>query len=147
LDLVTIELPPLRSRRDDIPGFLAHFVAQARERHPTSTATGFSREATARLFDHPWPGNVRELAHVVERCALLADGPQTAAADLPGHSGAARAAEPLPFRGEVLAMRELQRHYARWAFDQLGGHKTRTAEKLGIDIKTLNRWLASDEND
>jgi two-component system response regulator HydG len=147
LDLVTIELPPLRSRRDDIPAFLAHFVAQARQRHRTSMATGFSREATARLFDYAWPGNVRELAHVVERCVLLADGPEVAEAELPAHIRVAAAAEPLPFRGEVLAMRELQRHYARWAFDQLGGHKTRTAERLGIDIKTLNRLLASDDED
>jgi len=44
-------------------------------------------------------------------------------------------------------MRELQRRYARWAFDQLGGHKTRAADKLGIDIKTLNKWLASDDDE
>ena len=47
--------------------------------------------------------------------------------------------------GDVMPMIELQRRYARWALDQLGGHKTRTAERLDVDVKTLNRWLASDD--
>ena len=150
LDLVTIELPALRNRRDDIPGLLEHFVAEARQRHQSSQrsmVTGFSREAMSHLLDHAWPGNVRELAHVVERCVLLADGAEVGKADLPPRLRMAVADEALPFRGEVVAMRELQRRYARWAFDQLGGHKTRAADKLGIDIKTLNKWLVSDDDE
>jgi len=146
LDLVTIELPALRDRRDDIPGLIEHFVAAARQRHPDSTITGFSREAMTHLLEYAWPGNVRELAHAVERCILLAEGAEVTVADLPPRIRAAADDEALPFRGEVLAMRELQRHYARWALGQLGGHKTRTADKLGIDIKTLNKWLAPDDD-
>ena len=146
LDLVTIELPGLRDRRDDIPAFLEHFVADARRRHPASKATGFAREAITYLLDYAWPGNVRELAHVVERCVLLADRAEIGEADLPARIRVAPRDEKPAFRGEVVAMRELQRHYARWALTQLGGHKTRTSDKLEIDIKTLNKWLASDDD-
>jgi len=153
LDLVTLELPALRNRRDDIPGLLERFVAEARQRHQGSQSsrgsmvTGFSREAMSQLLDYAWPGNVRELAHVVERCVLLADGAEVGKADLPPRVRTAVPDEPPAFRGEVVAMRELQRRYARWAFDQLGGHKTRAADKLGIDVKTLNKWLVSDDDE
>jgi two-component system response regulator HydG len=145
LDLVTLEMPALRDRRDDIPAFLAHFVAAARQRHPGSRVTGFSREAIGRMLDYGWPGNVRELAHVVERCVLLGDHGEVGEAELPPRIRAA--AEPRrSLHGEVTAIREVQRSYARWAFDQLGGHKARTADKLGIDVKTLTKWLASDDD-
>jgi two-component system response regulator HydG len=144
LDIVSIELPPLRARRSDIPVFVERFLAESRTRHPASKVTAFSRDALARLLDHAWPGNVRELAHVVERCVLLADGPEVSVADLPPHVRETATADS-SFRGDVLPMRELQRRYARWALDQQGGHKARTADKLDVDIKTLNRWLAPDE--
>jgi two-component system response regulator HydG len=144
LDVVSIELPPLRARRADIPAFVEHFLAEARARHPSSKVTAFSREALARLLDYAWPGNVRELAHAIERCVLLVDGPEVALADLPPLVRDPVAGAP-GFAGEVVAMRELQRRYARWAYEQLGGHKARVAEQLDIDIKTLNRLLADDD--
>jgi two-component system response regulator HydG len=138
LDVVSLEIPPLRARRDDLPALLEHFLSAARSRHPSSRVTGFSHEALARLLEYGWPGNVRELAHVVERCVLLADGPAVALADLPPQIRDA----PAPTRfDEVVAMRELQRRYARWVFEQLGSHKARTAEALDLDIKTLNKLL------
>ena len=96
-----------------------------------------------RLLDHTWPGNVRELAHVVERGVLLASHEEISIADL-GLETETSAASPMLFGGEVVPMNEIQRRYARWALDRFGGHKTRTAERLDIDAKTLNRWLADD---
>ena len=145
LDVVTLELPPLRERRADLVPFLDHFLAVSRARHPQSAVTGFSREALARLLDHTWPGNVRELAHVVERCVLLADGPDIQLADLPPQIRESSADTSTEFRGDVIGLREMQRRYARWAFDACGGHKARAADKLGVDIKTLNRLLAPDD--
>jgi two-component system response regulator HydG len=145
LDLVTIELPALRDRRDDLPGLLDHFIAEARRRHPSSRVTAFAREALARLLDYAWPGNVRELAHVVERCVLLGDGATVGEAELPPRLRAATDPAAPAFTGAIVAIRELQRAYARWALEQLGGHKARTADKLGIDVKTLNKWLAPDD--
>ena len=142
LDVISIELPALRHRRDDLPALIDHFLAEAKRRHPTSSATGFARDALARLLDYRWPGNVRELAHVVERCVLLADGAEITVAELPA---AAPATHDAMFAGDVMPMRELQRRYARWALDQLAGHKGRTSAELDVDVKTLNRWLADDD--
>jgi two-component system response regulator HydG len=145
LDVVSIELPPLRHRREDIPLFLAHFLREARGRHPGSLAERLSPEALARLTEHRWPGNVRELAHTVERAVLLARSAEIGVADLPPAMLAAGVADAPPFTREVLPVRELTRRYAVWALEQLGGHRTRTAERLGIDLKTLAKWLSEAE--
>jgi two-component system response regulator HydG len=146
LDLVTIEVAPLRNRRPDIPLFVNQFLAAAKARHPTRMVTGFSREALQRLYDYTWPGNVRELAHVIERCVLLADGPEVTERDLPAQLRDALPEDAAMFRGEIIPLREIQRRYAHWAYEQLGNQKARAADRLGVDIKTLNRWLSLDED-
>jgi len=138
LDVLAIEMPPLRQRRDDLAPLVEHFLADAIHRHPTSPARTFSRQAMRKLLDHAWPGNVRELAHAVERGVVLASGPEITDVDLVAREPASS------FDGDVVPMVEIQRRYARWALDQFGGHKTRTAERLDVDAKTLNRWLADD---
>ncbi len=147
LDVVSIELPPLRHRREDIPLLVEHFLADSRARHPQSPVTGFHRDALAVLLDHAWPGNVRELAHVIERCVLLGNAAEVTVAELPVQLREPPAPPQQGFDGAVLPVRELQRRYARWALDKLGGHKARTAAELGVDTKTLNRWLAGDGDD
>jgi len=142
LDVVPIEVPALRERRDDIAPLVEHFLADALARHPEARAKRFARTAMRRLLDHAWPGNVRELAHVVERGVLLASNDEISPEDL--GLDAAAPVSAMQFSGDVMAMSELQRSYARWALDRFGGHKTRTAERLDIDAKTLNRWLADD---
>jgi two-component system response regulator HydG len=140
LDVVSIELPALRHRREDIPLLVEHFLRDVRRRHPDVAAAGFTPEAMARLVGHRWPGNVRELGHTVERAALLARGPDLTLEDLPPSVLRARSAA-IAFEGEVMPIRELTRRYAAWALAELGGHRTRTAERLGIDLKTLAKWL------
>ncbi len=140
LDVVSIELPPLRHRREDIPLLIEHFFREARARHPGSPAERISPDAAARLVEHRWPGNVRELAYAVERMVLLARSAEVTTADLPQSVSAAKTGAPV-FAGQVMPVRDLQRRYAAWALDQLGGHRTRTAERLGIDLKTLAKWL------
>ncbi|APR86415.1 Response regulator of zinc sigma-54-dependent two-component system [Minicystis rosea] len=142
LDVVSIDIPPLRHRRDDIPLLLEHFFRLARARHPASPAQRFSAEAVRRLVDYRWPGNVRELSHAVERMVVLARGADIDVDDLPPATLAAKSAAAPLFTGEVLPIRDLTRRYALWALGELGGHRTRTAEKLGIDMKTLAKWLA-----
>jgi two-component system, NtrC family, response regulator HydG len=145
LDVVSVELPALRERGVDIPLFAEHFLTEARQRHPTSPVTGFTRDAMTRLCAYSWHGNVRELAHIVERCVLLAHGPQIEERDLPALVRDAQDAEQPSFH-EILPMREMQRRYARWVCDQLGGFKLRASDRLEVDIKTLNRWLSLDED-
>jgi two-component system response regulator HydG len=148
LDVVTIEIPALRHRREDIPLLAERFLAESRARHASSPATRFAPDAMARLLDYAWPGNVRELAHAVERVVLLGREPEVHASDLP----AATVQVPAPglppgLEGAVLPIREVQRRYAAWALERLGGHKARTAEALDVDTKTLAKWLASGPQD
>jgi two-component system response regulator HydG len=146
LDVVTIEIPALRHRRDDIPALLERLLASAREKHPRSPVQRFSGEATARLLEHAWPGNVRELAHAIERTVVLGRGPEVSLADLPPTLSSTPPA-PLPeaLAGGVLPIREVQRRYAAWALERCDGHKSRTAEALGVDVKTLAKWLSSED--
>ncbi len=144
LDVVSLEVPALRHRRDDMAPLIERFLAGAVHRHPTSLGTHFSRDAMRRMLDHAWPGNVRELAHAVERGVLLATGSEITLSEL---ELVASSADPsTDFGGAIVPMIEIQRRYARWALEQLGGHKTRTAERLDVDAKTLNRWLATDDS-
>jgi two-component system response regulator HydG len=143
LEVVTIDIPPLRHRGDDIPLLVEHFFAEAKARHAQSRVENIGPDAMRRLLEHSWPGNVRELEHVVERLVLLGRSSDVAVADLPATITAKREAAAA-FAGDVLPLREIQRIYVAWAFEQLGGRKAHTAEKLGVDIKTLARWLRDD---
>jgi two-component system response regulator HydG len=140
LDVVTIDLPPLRARRDDLPALIEHALAEAKRKHPTSPVESVEPDVARSLLEHAWPGNVRELEHVLERAVLLARSNTVTLADLPA-SITERAPPGPAFEGSVLPMRDLQRRYAAWAFEKLGGRKRHTAEMLGIDFKTLARLL------
>ncbi|AKT39659.1 sigma-54-dependent transcriptional regulator [Chondromyces crocatus] len=141
LDVVAVRVPPLRERREDIPELLERFLSEARTRHPSACVQRLSPACMTQLLDYPWPGNVRELAHTVERLVLLGRTPEAQPPDaaLP-HPVLADTPAP-EFAGPVLTLRELQQRYVRWALVELGGNKTRAAERLGIDVKTLTKYL------
>jgi len=143
LDVVRLEIPPIRQRPEDLPALIAHFLTQAKARHPGSPVQAFGRDALTRLMTHSWPGNARELENAIERVVLLGRTAEVVASDLPAELGVPTGDEPR-FEGPVLELEQLDRRYARWALLQLGGRKMLTAEKLGIDRKTLARLL--DEN-
>ena len=148
LDVVSIVLPALRDHREDIPTLLDHFLSECRAKYPQSEVRDFSPEAVDRLVRHRWPGNVRELAHLVEQLVLLGRGAVIAASDLPAAINAGTDAEDtFEFRGEVKPMTEIERLYAAWALAQTGGHRAQTAEKLGVDPKTLRKWLEESERE
>jgi two-component system response regulator HydG len=144
LDVVTIALPPLRLRRDDLPTLIAHFLERAKNKHPRSVVERLSAMALARLLEHAWPGNVRELEHVLERAVLLGREATIAVQDLPATVTEARPTSGIVFAGEILPMREMNRRYAAWAYERLGGRKLEAAERLGVDFKTLRKWLMND---
>ena len=147
LDVVALEVPPLRARLDDLPVLTEHFLRLAVARYPSSTVRRVSAEAMARLAGYRFPGNVRELAHLIERAVLLGRAAEIQSADLPASVLSDSPGARVPFQGEIVPVRELQRRYAAWALEQLGGHRTRTAERLGIDAKTLAKWLADEPDD
>jgi two-component system response regulator HydG len=134
-------LPALRDHREDIPALLEHFLAECRAKYPHSEVRSFSPQALSQLRAYRWPGNVRELAHMTEKLVLLGRAGEISAADLPHSVKAVSAEEPFEFRGAVQPMMEIERLYAAWALGQTGGHRGQTAEKLGVDPKTLRKWL------
>jgi len=141
LNVVELEVPPLRHRAADLPALIAHFLAAARARSPRTPVVRFSPAALGRMFAYPWPGNVRELENLIERVVLLGGSEEVGVADL---SEAIRVGTATPgnhFDGAVKSLQAVERDYARWALEQLGGRKLATAEKLEIDRKTLNRLL------
>jgi two-component system response regulator HydG len=144
LDVVSLEIPALRHRRDDLPALIEHFFAVARAKHEGSPVRRMSKETTRALLAYDWPGNVRELAHVIERLVVLGASEEVAASELPPQLRAPTRAEGPAF-GELVPMREMQRRYAAHVLERMDGHRGRTAEKLGIDPKTLWRLLGEGE--
>lgn len=148
LDVVSVELPPLRQRTDDLAKLVTKFAQDAHLRNPGSPLLRISPEVMDALSRYAWPGNVRELEHVIERLTLLCPSGVAKLNDLPK----AVTAEPesrteIHFGDRVIPMRELQRRYVAWALQQLGGAKMATCERLGVDAKTLKRWLSLDGDD
>jgi two-component system response regulator HydG len=145
LEGVVIEIPPLRQRREDIPLLAQHFLEQTRARHPKATVERFSSAAARALLEYGWPGNVRELEHAVGRAVLLGKTREIEPSDLPSSVLSLRGSDARDFGDTIVPVRELQRRYAAWALERLGGRKMLTCEKLGIDAKTLSKWLAAEE--
>ena len=139
LNVFRIEVPPLRSRREDIPPLAAHYVARfsAACRKPPKT---LSPEALAALSAHAWPGNVRELKNCLERMVVLSDRPILEIEDIPtdiragGTSGPAPAASA---EAPLIPLEDVERAHILRVLSALGGNKKRASEILGIDRGTL----------
>ena len=144
LNVVSIRLPPLRERVEDIPPLCAHFIERFNERLGRRIE-GFEPEAMAALRRHHWPGNVRELENLVERCVLFANGPRIGPADLPetvrGAAGASSAAapdDPLALKSQVKAAAErVERDLIDRALRVTDHNVTRAAKLLRISRKSL----------
>ena len=140
LNVVTIEIPPLRERRDDIPGlvdlFLRRFSAEA-----GSKVEGVSREAMDRLLKHDYPGNVRELENLIHRAVVLARGPQIGTPDLPLHLTGLRPEAETEQGSLVERLAAIERGLLRQALDEAGGVQTRAAQSLGISERHLRYRL------
>ncbi len=157
INVVTIQLPPLRDRGEDVPILVAHFLAKLARRERRETAA-LSPEALKLLTTYSWPGNVRELENAIERAVAVAKGGVVLPSDLPPEiSGGGGPFTPQPqltaaARNEagLLADRptlaELERRYIQLVLAECGGNKKKAAEKLGIDRRTLYRALERGED-
>ena len=141
LDVVSIVLPSLRDRREDIPELLTHFIHESLGRYPQSLVRGFSTKALAQLGEYRWPGNVRELAHTVEKLVLFGHSSEIDVDEVTELVRDGENKSSLQFHGDIVPLRTVERLYAAWALAQTGGHRGKTAEKLGVDPKTLRKWL------
>ncbi len=140
LNVVTIRIPPLRDRREDIPLLAEHFAAK----HARAEGATVSPAARDLLVAHDWPGNVRELENVIARALALNPSGVILPGDLPEH---VRGTQRAPAAHGPIAvpdrptLDELERRYAAQILQETGGNKTRAAEILGIDRKTLYRLI------
>ncbi|HKQ65590.1 MAG TPA: sigma 54-interacting transcriptional regulator, partial [Methylomirabilota bacterium] len=137
LAVLTLRLPSLRERGQDILLLANHFLARAAADYGVSART-LSQDACARLLAHPWPGNIRELANLMERVALLSDSPQVTGAML--DLTQTPATEPPPPQGlssDVGSLDHAMADHIRSALEQTGWNLSRTAARLGIARNTL----------
>jgi two-component system response regulator AtoC len=146
LNVVNIHIPPLRERREDVPLLAEYFAAK----HGRTDGAAISAEARELLVAYDWPGNVRELENVVARALALNPSGVITPEDLPDHVRGLAA----PSRGlggnvavhDRPTLAELERRYAAQVLRETGGNKTRAAEVLDIDRKTLYRLLGERED-
>jgi DNA-binding NtrC family response regulator len=140
LNVVPLELPPLRERREDLPLLLEHFAERSARRHGLAVPR-FPPAVSKRLLEHTWPGNVRELANVVERLLLLAEQGEVAAADLPPEI-AGTSVERAPdgaFRLPPGGVRwnELERSLLEQALAAAHGNRARAARLVDLPYKAF----------
>ena len=137
LNMVTVRLPPLRERQQDIVVLSRHMlgrIAAALEVEPRR----ITRAALALMVRYDWPGNVRELGNVIQRAYVLGTGPAIDVADLPAEIRGEGALPVRPFS----TLREATAQHVSKALELAGGVRTRAARMLDIDRKTLRRMIA-----
>lgn len=147
LAVIPLEVPPLRARREDVPELIDHFLTRSAERLGREPCR-LEPAARELLTGYHWPGNVRELENILTRASVLADAAPLGADELrswlidpsgreaPAEGGTDRAA---PAVGQSLA--ELERQTILATLERLDGHRARTAEALGIGLRTLTTKL------
>ena len=147
LNVIRIEVPPLRDRREDIRPLAEHFLATCGAEH-SKDVRGFSPDAIRALEGYSFPGNVRELENFVERAVALATGPIIGLGDLPGDvSGAAAQPTPalvgLPDDGCKLedVLGEVERRLILQALDRSNGVRTQAARLLGVTLRSMRYRL------
>ena len=134
LNVVTVRMPPLRERREDIPTLVQHFVEHFAQQFKREVS-GFDAESMQQLCEYGWPGNVRELRNVVERHIALADAPILHLEGLP-------AARPgVGIDNDTPSLAELERRYILKLLEKFDGNRELTANALGINKSTLWRKL------
>jgi DNA-binding NtrC family response regulator len=142
LNVVPVNLPPLRERKEDIPDLAKFFL----ERFSKETKKNFSEitpDALQKLSAHDWPGNVRELGNVIERAVVLDYGPKLSLADLPSRITGAAQADPAAELSYHEAVDAARRELVRKALAQADGNRTEAAKILGLHKTHLFRLLKS----
>lgn len=142
LQVIPIHLPPLRSRRSDLPLLIAHFLEKSNRKYAVSAR--ISEEASVYLWEYDWPGNIRELENVMERLVVLCDNGQIGLADLPANIASFVAEKKLPqpmllnkdldFR---TALRQFEQRLIDDALRRANGNKAMAARMLNIKRTTL----------
>jgi DNA-binding NtrC family response regulator len=144
LNVIAIELPPLRSRREDIPALALHFLRYYSDENGLAVRA-LSPEAMRALVDYDWPGNVRELENVIERGVVLSSGGTIGADLLPGHltgsSYSSSLLEHSPDASLFDIMEDIERRIIVDKLERCNGNQTEAAEQFRIPLSTLNQKI------
>jgi len=137
LSVIVIRVPPLRERRDDIPLLVAAFLRAACQRagRPIELSSG----ALDVLLSYDWPGNVRQLENTIERIVLFSRGSVVGPDDLPIVLQHVRRDTPAGLFEDLPSLEEVERRYLEHVLQAVGRNRTRAADVLGIDRRTLYR--------
>ncbi len=138
LSVMTLQIPPLRERRDDIPQLVDYFIAKYRHINPP--VSGISAEGLAALESYPFPGNVRELENIIERAMILERGTLLSAASLFIDCRPALHRQPQPMATD-LPIREAEKQHILNVLEKCAGKRVQAAEMLGINKTTLWRKM------
>jgi two-component system response regulator HydG len=145
LNVVTVDVPPLRDRQDDIPLLAQHFLEKYSKKN-RKQVKGFSPTAMDILLKYDWPGNVRELENAVERSVILLNGDYISEKELPlnitqTYSEESNWVATQPSNTEPRPLEEVEKEAILAALEASGGNKSETARTLGINRKTLHKKL------
>ncbi|GAB4157604.1 MAG: sigma-54 dependent transcriptional regulator [Planctomycetota bacterium] len=136
LSTCTVEIPPLRERREDIPLLIDHFIARSNRRFRRECR--LDEDARKVLEAHDWPGNVRELVHVLEQATVMADGDVIRREHLVIQRPPARTEEP---EEGWPTLKDLQYRHVRAVLDHVRGNRAQAARILGISERNVYRWI------
>jgi DNA-binding NtrC family response regulator len=139
LNVVNIDIPPLRERREDIPILAAAFLKEISAEN-NKQISGIDTKARTALNNYSWPGNVRELRNSIESAVVLCKGAVITAEDLPPGIGSGSDESQIKLN-VGLSLADSEKEIIRSTLSQLNGNKTKTAEVLGIGRKTLHRKI------
>jgi len=142
MKVIDIELPPLRERREDIPLLIDHFLNQFGNK-PNRKISGVSEEALRILMNYSWPGNVRELENIIQRAIALCRHEVILPEDLPPSTFREPDGESVLEKGlhKKYTLGQLEKEYIKKVLIEAGGNKSKAAEILGLDRKTLYRKI------
>lgn len=140
LKVVTINVPPLKEHRNDIPLFVNAFL-QEFSRENNKNVGQIDREAMERLMNYDWPGNVRELKNAIESMVVMATSDTLELSDLPANIRGAENFEPPPITHSGMSMEEIEEAVIRKTLEDTGGNRTKASRVLGISLRTLHRKI------
>ncbi len=140
LKVVTIDVPPLKDHRNDIPLFVSAFL-QEYSKENNKDVSQIDREAMDRLMNYDWPGNVRELKNTIESMVVMATSDRIELSDLPANIRGAQNSQPPPFSHSGMSMEEIEKEVIRKTLEDTGGNKTKASRILGIGLRTLHRKI------
>ena len=140
LNVIGIDLPPLRARPEDVPALALHFLQRFAAQNQ-KTVGAIAADAMAALQSHAWPGNVRELENAIERAVVLARADVIGVADLPDRIARREASSPVLQFAVGTPLEEMERSAIVAALELTAGDKRRAALLLGIGVRTLYRRL------